>query len=539
MKKNIIFISLILFSTLSFSQGVGINTSGIAPHASAILDASSTTQGFLPPRMTTAQRNAILNPAVGLMIFNTDNNCMEYARPSGWYSMCPKLATLTTASVSNITGTSAVSGGNITDDGGATVTARGICWSTNANPTTADFVALSGIGIGIFTNSMASLTNGTPYYVRAFATNSVGTAYGDEIIFTTLNKPTINTVAAANVYGKNASIGGQVISDGGAAITSKGICWSTQPNPGLSDSTIVSGNGSSSFTSIIGGLNYSTTYYARSFATNSVGTTLGNVVSFTTTTGVLVSFTNTGTSSWTLPTGVRSAEVLIVAGGGGGGCFGGGGGGGGLVYRNNYYFSQSNIQLTVGNGGLGSSAYNIANSPGANGENSVLDGITAIGGGGGGTRGPFPHPGFPGMNGGSGGGGSPGDQGSYGTGGDADYIVPRQGYDGGSEISFGWGGSGGGGAGGVGIGGNGNIGGNGGPGLANAITGSSVFYAGGGGGCSYNSSPVGQGGIGGGGAGTINGNGVSGASNTGGGGGGSGVAAVGGNGGSGVIHLRY
>ena len=95
--------------------------------------------------------------------------------------------TVTTTAVSDITATTATSGGNITSDGGAEITARGVCWSTSANPTTANSKTTEDTGTGSFTSSITGLTLNTKYYVKAYAMNSVGTSYGDEVTFTTLN----------------------------------------------------------------------------------------------------------------------------------------------------------------------------------------------------------------------------------------------------------------------------------------------------------------------------------------------------------------
>src|ERR1035437_1072915 len=114
-------------------------------------------------------------------------------------------ATLITTSPVSITVNSAQSGGNITLDGGASVTARGVCWSTSHNPTIADNLTSNGSGIGIFTSSLTELTPNTLYYVRAYATNSMGTAYGDEISFTTLSCPTITaTISGTTSICQNA-----------------------------------------------------------------------------------------------------------------------------------------------------------------------------------------------------------------------------------------------------------------------------------------------------------------------------------------------
>lgn len=92
---------------------------------------------------------------------------------------------LTTNVITSITPSSAVCGGNITSDGGASVTSRGVCWSTSANPTTADSKTQDGNGIGSFTSTITGLSYNTTYYVRAYATNSMGTSYGNNRNFTT------------------------------------------------------------------------------------------------------------------------------------------------------------------------------------------------------------------------------------------------------------------------------------------------------------------------------------------------------------------
>jgi uncharacterized protein (TIGR02145 family) len=95
------------------------------------------------------------------------------------------LATLTTTAASSITDISAVSGGNITNDGGTLMTQRGVCYSTNPSPTTANTTIISGSGTGSFISNLTGLTATTTYYVRAYATNSAGTSYGNQVSFTT------------------------------------------------------------------------------------------------------------------------------------------------------------------------------------------------------------------------------------------------------------------------------------------------------------------------------------------------------------------
>ena len=98
----------------------------------------------------------------------------------------PVLATVTTGTASAITTTTAILDGNVTGDGGASVTERGICYNATANPTTQNNKVSSGSGVGNFSVNLTGLVPGQTYYVRAYAINSVGTTYGNEINFTAL-----------------------------------------------------------------------------------------------------------------------------------------------------------------------------------------------------------------------------------------------------------------------------------------------------------------------------------------------------------------
>jgi hypothetical protein len=111
------------------------------------------------------------------------------------------LPTLTTASASSIDSTTAGSGGNILSDGGAVVTARGICWSTSVNPTIASNITLDSSGTGIYTSTLTGLTDGTIYYVRAYATNVIGTAYGNEVSFTKITPLVVGQSYQGGVIG--------------------------------------------------------------------------------------------------------------------------------------------------------------------------------------------------------------------------------------------------------------------------------------------------------------------------------------------------
>lgn len=105
----------------------------------------------------------------------------------------PSKPVLTTASVTQVTQTTAASGGDITSDGGATVTARGVCWSISDTPTVAGPRTLNGTGTGAFVSYLTGLQPGTDYFVRAYATNTAGTGYGPTLTFKTLALP-VDTV---------------------------------------------------------------------------------------------------------------------------------------------------------------------------------------------------------------------------------------------------------------------------------------------------------------------------------------------------------
>lgn len=192
--------------------------------------------------------------------------------------------TVSTIEADEITQTSAKVGGNVTATGGAEVTERGIVWSTSQNPTTENNKVQIGEGLGEFHTTLADLSIATTYYVRAYAINSVGTSYGEEISFTTGSaKPTVTTVSPSEVTSSSAVSGGNVTSDGGSAVTARGVVWSKDHNPTISLSTkTTNGTGIGSYVSSITGLEPGVTYYVRAYATNANGTSYGEELSFTT-----------------------------------------------------------------------------------------------------------------------------------------------------------------------------------------------------------------------------------------------------------------
>ncbi len=199
------------------------------------------------------------------------------------FTTLPIAPTLTTAAITAITGKSASGGGNVTVGGGATVTARGICYGTAHNPAVSGSKTSDGNGTGAFVSSVTGLKGNTVYYVRAYATNSVGTSYGPEVTFTTLvDLPAVTTSAVTAVTKVSAISGGEVTYDGGAEITARGLAWGTSANPTTAGSVITGGTGMGSFISNLPDLTAFTTYHVRAFATNSAGTAYGNDITFIT-----------------------------------------------------------------------------------------------------------------------------------------------------------------------------------------------------------------------------------------------------------------
>jgi len=119
----------------------------------------------------------------------------------------PTLPEVTTEMVAGITQTTAVSGGKVINNGGADVTARGVCWSTSEKPTINSYTTSDGTGNGVFISNLTGLTANTKYYVRAYATNSEGTGYGNEVSFST--SPLTISDADGNTYA-TVAIGTQI-----------------------------------------------------------------------------------------------------------------------------------------------------------------------------------------------------------------------------------------------------------------------------------------------------------------------------------------
>ena len=240
----------------------------------------------------------------------------------------PVLPTVETSAVTEITQTTAITGGTITSNGGAEVTSRGVCWSTNQNPTINDMLTSNGGGVGTFTSSIENLLANTTYYVRAYATNSVGTAYGENFCFITLEEdndgddnggdnnggndnggddnggddnggddnggddnggddeivvvlPTVTTVTVSEVTINSAMLSAEVLTDGGADVIERGFYWN-KANASSEANFVKVGENLGAYTYQLTGLQESTEYNVGAYAVNSEGMVKSEMVSFTT-----------------------------------------------------------------------------------------------------------------------------------------------------------------------------------------------------------------------------------------------------------------
>ena len=189
------------------------------------------------------------------------------------------LPTLTTTEVSNIKTQSASSGGIVIDNGGAEVHARGVCWGTADKPTIANSKKFNSKGTRSFDCLLFGLTPDSYYHVRAFATNREGTAYGNEVHFTTkqIIEPEVTTTANTNPTKFTVTVVGNITSYYETLILERGVCWATKAYPSINNNVVRCGTGSGIFTCDLTQLIPDTLYYIRAYAETIGGITYGNV----------------------------------------------------------------------------------------------------------------------------------------------------------------------------------------------------------------------------------------------------------------------
>jgi hypothetical protein len=193
-------------------------------------------------------------------------------------SISARMPVISTSAVSAISYTTAQSGYVIKSIGGTTIAEKGICWSTTTNPTIANNKIISNVFTPAASLNLTGLTPGSTIYIRAYATNSYGTSYGEQLIFPTLSYslPVVETLSAVYNYSTNkATCLINVKSNGGCALTERGVCWSTTKNPTINNSKYATGISVGQFYAIMSGLSLNSTYYVRGYATNCAGTGYG------------------------------------------------------------------------------------------------------------------------------------------------------------------------------------------------------------------------------------------------------------------------
>jgi hypothetical protein len=275
-------------------QGTNGTNGETGPQGPQGIAGTNLTNGTFPPGTVAGEMNywngtAWVTVAPGISLPGDLVQTLGFCNGVPTWGPCPAvLPTVTTSAESNIAAFSASVGRTaIISTGGAQIENIGVCWSTSNNPTTANNVKTQFYP-GTQNYFLYGLEPNTTYYVRAFATNSVGTVYGNELSFTTLNF-VITTSAVSDITAFSATSGGTlsanyfVYSEFSHNINQRGVCWSTSVNPTLENSSAsYTQYDGLSFTSSISGLVPNTSYYVRAYATAWNGQTYyGNEVSFT------------------------------------------------------------------------------------------------------------------------------------------------------------------------------------------------------------------------------------------------------------------
>jgi hypothetical protein len=512
------------------------------------------TEAAKMPAGTTAQR---ANVQAGDIRFNSTLSLMEYYDGTQWKAIDspPTISSISPSTFSASGTTITVTGSNFQT--GVNV----VMIASDGSQYTPDSVTRNSSSEIIFDISSSIVADeADPFDVQV--TNTSGLSVTSNDVLTLAGTISLNTSAGSlgTVYDSNrAGLSydlGVSISPSESDVSFTYSVSSGSLPTGLSLNTSTGAvTGTASAVGADTTSNFTITYLGADASDSSYAPTAGTAYSLTIAAPVVTSYTSTGSGTFTVPSGITAVDVLVVGGGGSGGgagsddTGGGGGGAGGLIYRPAFPVTPGgSISYTIGGGGATPGAS--LSGGGNNGQNSVFGTLTAQGGGGGSS-----YSGGVAQSGGSGGGGStgpntagaqgtqpqqPGDSGTYGfgnSGGNAEsYSPPAQGANSPNA-------GGGGGAGAGGYDGPQSPSGGGGAGRQYDISGSQLYYAGGGAG----GGGQGQGGSGGGGAGRTSGNsgsGSAGTANRGGGGGGanshgSGGGHAGGAGGTGIVIVKY
>ena len=289
----------------AYCQNVGIGTN--TPKAA--LDVTSSSNGFLPPRMTYAQRSNISNPSAGLMVWCSDCGAggagdLSIYNGTEWRS----------ANISTISTVVPTPPANLTVTASNPLVYATLNWTDASNNETGfrierkigtgTFTTIGQVGSNITTYRDSSITQSTTYVYRVFSINSAGSSVQSSneytLITNTSGLPVLSTTSITSITSNSAVSGGNITANGGSAVTSRGVCWSTSPNPTIALSTkTINGSGNGNFTSNITSLSAGNTYYVRAYAINNNGVSYGDQLIFNTLNSVVnLSSVTIGTQIW-------------------------------------------------------------------------------------------------------------------------------------------------------------------------------------------------------------------------------------------------
>lgn len=231
---------------------------------------------------------------------------IEFTTPAA----LPTIAAISESDIANTTdnGITATTEINITDDGGdgegpdvtANITSRGVVYSETPNPTISNSKTQEGTGAGTFTSLAKKLMGNTTYYLRAYATNGIGTTYSNEVTFDTpIGFPMCITISPKDITKTTATLLGKITYDGGGEITDQGLCYGLTENPTISDTKVSATPQNDTLKAEITGLDIYTKYYVRAYVVNETGVNYGENLSFTTLPDIVKFFVVGTNNGWT------------------------------------------------------------------------------------------------------------------------------------------------------------------------------------------------------------------------------------------------
>jgi len=216
--------------------------------------------------------------------FAKNRKGLQYGNQVSFTTVAYTAPTVVTLDVGQITTRSAQANGQVSDEGNTPVTERGFCFGQNRNPSITDRKVDLGAGLGGFSYNFSGLSEGTTYYVRAYAINKKGLQYANQVSFTTVayTAPTVITQDVGQITTRSAKANGQVSDEGNTPVTERGFCFGQNRNLSVNDRKVDLGSGLGGFSYNFSGLSEGTTYYVRAYAINKKGIFYGEEKSFRT-----------------------------------------------------------------------------------------------------------------------------------------------------------------------------------------------------------------------------------------------------------------